>query len=77
MSVLGTGYFMKIAKINPSKKKKKSFFIAKISSRKTQKLAKAKSKLPQKFCATRYFPSTFYNGAFDLPYYGIRMYAWN
>ena len=37
-SMLGTGYFLKIAKIN-SQQKNKSVLIAKISSRKTQKIA--------------------------------------
>ena len=35
---LGTGYFLKIEKIN-SQKKNQSVLIAKISSRKTQKIA--------------------------------------
>ena len=36
--MLGTGYFLKIAKIN-SRKKNQSVLIAKISSRKTPKIA--------------------------------------
>ena len=37
--MLGTGYFLKIVKINFLQKKKQSVLIAKISSRKTQKIA--------------------------------------
>ena len=46
--MLGTGYFLKSLKLIPSKKNQ-SVMIAKISSRKTQKIAN-----PQKFRSTRY-----------------------
>ena len=50
--MLGTGYFLKIAKINS--KQNQSVLIGKISSRKTQKIANPqKKKNPQKFRATR------------------------
>ena len=51
--MLGTRYFLKIAKIN-SQQDKPICLIAEISSRKTQKSAIRKDKLPQKFRATRY-----------------------
>jgi len=44
--------FQKIAKVNSQEKKKQSLPIAKISSRKTQKLLIRKIELPQKFSAT-------------------------
>ena len=50
---LGTGYFLKIEKIN-SQKKNQSVLIAKISSRKHKKSPIRKIKLPQNFRATRY-----------------------
>ena len=53
LSTLGTGYFLKIAKIIPSKKNH-SLQIAKISFCKTQKSPICTNKLPQKFRATRY-----------------------
>ena len=46
--MLGTGHFLKSQKLIPSKKNQ-SVLIAKISSRKTQKIAN-----PQKFRSTRY-----------------------
>ena len=49
--MLGTGYFLKIAKINS--KQNQSVLIGKISSRKTQKIANPQKKNPQKFRATR------------------------
>ena len=49
--MLGTGYFLKIAKINS--KQNQSVLIRKISSRKTQKIANPQKKNPQKFRATR------------------------
>ena len=53
LSMLGTGYFLKIVKIN-FQQKNQSVPIAKISSRKTKKSPIGKNKLPQKFRATRY-----------------------
>ena len=46
--MLGTGYFLKSLKLIPSKKNQ-SVMIAKISSRKTQKITN-----PPKFRSTRY-----------------------
>ena len=52
--MLGTGYFLKSQKLIPSKKNQ-SVPIAKISSRKTQKIANPHlNKLSQKFRSTRY-----------------------
>ena len=58
--MLGTGYFLKIAKINSSKKKQ-SVLIAKISFRKTQKIANPQKYTPAKIsCHTvsKLFPLT-------------------
>ena len=55
LSMLGTGYFLKISKITViSSGKNQSVLIAKISSCKTPKSPIRKNKLPQKFRATRY-----------------------
>ena len=51
--MLGTVYFLKIAKINSQREK--PICNRKISSRKTQKTPIHKNTLPQKFRATRYF----------------------
>ena len=52
--MLGTGYFVKIAKIN-SQQKKQSVIIVKINSRKTQNITYIqKKKILQTFCATRH-----------------------
>ena len=45
--MLGTGYFLKSQKLIPSKKNQ-SVLIAKISSRKTQKIANPQKKTPAK-----------------------------
>ena len=50
--MLGTGYFMKIEKLNPGKKNQ-SVPIAKISSRKHKKSPIRKNKLRQKFLSRR------------------------
>ena len=39
--MLGTGYFLKIAKLIPSKKNQSVLIAKKLSSRKTQKIANA------------------------------------
>ena len=50
--MLGTGYFLKIVKIN-FLQKKQSVLIAKISSRKTQKIANPQKKTPAKISCHR------------------------
>ena len=45
--MLGTGYFLKLQKLIPSKKNQ-SVLIAKISSRKTQKIANPQKQTPAK-----------------------------
>ena len=53
LSMLGTGYFLKSQKLIPGKKNQ-SVLIAKISSRKTQKIANPQGKLLQKCRSRRY-----------------------
>ena len=52
--MLGTGYFLKTAKINSQREKPMCPIVAKISFSETEKNPNRKNKLPQQFRATRY-----------------------
>ena len=60
LSMLGSGYFLKIAKLIPCRKNQSVLKSQRLLPAKQKKLPICKNKLPQKFCATWY----------DLPYTG-------